>query len=61
MKLNILEIINKDKILNNHGEKNLIELCKLSDLKIVNGRIDTEKSMASYSCHTPRGNSTIDY
>ena len=57
MKENLLERINKDKIANNHGKK-LIELCKLSDLKIANGRIGTDKSIGSYTCHTPRGSST---
>ena len=60
MKENLLERINKDMIANNHGKK-LIELCKLSDLKIANGRIGTGKSIGSYTCHTPRGSSTIDY
>ena len=60
MKENLLERINKDKIANNHGKK-IIELCKLSDLKIANGRIGTDKSIGSYTCHTPRGSSTLDY
>ena len=60
MKENLLERINKGKIVNNHGEK-IIELCKLFDLKIANGRIVTDKSIGSYTCHTPRGSSTVDY
>ena len=60
MKEYLLERINKDKIVNNHG-KILIELCKLSDLKIANGRIGTDKSIGSYTCHAPRGSSIIDY
>ena len=51
MNENLLERINKDKIVNNHGKNNL--LCKLSDLKIANGRIDTDKSIGSYTWHTP--------
>ena len=51
MKENLLERINKDKIVNNHG-KQLIELCKLSDFKIANERIGTDKSIGSYTCHT---------
>ena len=63
MKENLLERIKKYKIVNNHVKK-LIEICKLSDLKIVNGtygRIGTDKSIGSYTCHTPRGSSIIDY
>ena len=41
--LNITNRVNKDKCLNHNGKK-LIELCKISDLKIVNGRIGTDKS-----------------
>ena len=33
----------------------------LSDLKIANGRMGTDRSIRSYTCHTPRGSSTIDY
>ena len=45
----------------NHNGKKLIELCKISDLKIVNGRIGTDKSFGNYTCHTTKGQSTIDY
>ena len=58
--LNITNRVNKDKCLNHNGKK-LIELCKISDLKIVNGRIGTEKSFGNYTCHTTKGQSTIDY
>ena len=44
-----------------HNGKKLIELCKISDLKIVNGRIGTDKSVGNYTCHTTKGQSTIDY
>ena len=39
-------------IVNINGKK-LIELCKLSYLKIANGRIGADKSIGSYTCHTP--------
>ena len=58
--LNITNRVNKYKCLNHNGKK-LIELCKISDLKIVNGRIGTDKSFANYTCHTTKGQSTIDY
>ena len=51
---------NKDKHVNNNGKK-LIELCKMSDLKIANGRVGADKCLGNYTCHTSRGNSTIDY
>ena len=58
--LNITNRVNKDKCLNHNGNK-LIELCKISYLKIVNGRIGTDKSFGNYTCHTTKGQSTIDY
>ena len=58
--LNITNRVNKDKCLNHNGKKP-IELCKISDLKIVNGRIGTDKSFGNYTCHTTKGQSTIDY
>ena len=45
----------------NHNGNKLIELCKISDLKIVNGRIGTDKYFGNYTCHTTKGQSTIDY
>ena len=58
--LNITNRVNRDKCLNHNGKK-LIELCKISYLKIVNGRIGTDKSFGNYTCHTTKGQSTIDY
>ena len=46
--------------MNNNGRK-LIELCKISDLKIVNGRVGRDKHIGNYTCYTSRGKSTIDY
>ena len=46
--------------MNNNGRK-LIELCKISDLKIVNGRVGRDKHIWNYTCYTSRGKSTIDY
>ena len=57
---NITDRINKDQHVNNNGKK-LIELCKMSNLKIINGRIGKDKLMGSYTCHTNNGKSTIDY
>ena len=37
-KQGIINRVNEDTYLNNNGRK-LIELCKISDLKVVNGRV----------------------
>ena len=47
---NIIERANRDKYINKNGKK-LIELCKMSDLKIVNGRISKYK-YGEYTCQT---------
>ena len=49
-KLGIIIWANEDKHLNNNGRK-LIELCKMCDLKIVNGRVGRDKHMELYLLH----------
>ena len=51
---------NKDKTVNYSG-KNLIELCKVHDLCIVNGRLGSDKNNGDFTCYTHNGASTIDY
>ena len=50
----------KDKTLNQNG-KNLLEFCKISDLKILNGRVGSDANVGNYTCHTGMGSSLIDY
>ena len=52
--------VNMDAYVNNNG-KRLIELCKMSDLKIANGRIGRDKILGNFTCHTSNGKNTIDY
>ena len=59
-KHDLLERMNKDGYTNNNGNK-LIELCKMSDLKIANGRMGKDRGIGNYTCHTTNGNSTIDF
>jgi hypothetical protein len=50
---------NTDKFINNFGRK-LLELCKATGLRIVNGRhVDDSVGNATFFCS--RGNSLIDY
>ena len=51
---------NKDKHMNRNGKK-LIDFYKMSDMKILNGRIGKDKSLGNFTCYTTRGSSTIDY
>ena len=41
---------NEDKIINQQG-KALIELCKSTDLKIINGRYGNDRNIGSYTCY----------
>ena len=45
----------KDGHINNNGNK-VIELCKMSDLKIANGRIGKYRAIVNYTFHTTTGN-----
>ena len=51
---------NKDKTINQQG-KALIELCKSTDLKIINGRYGDDSDIGSYTCCKYNGKSTVDY
>ena len=52
-KQGIINRANEDKQLNNNGRK-LNELWKMSDLKIVNGRVGKDKHIGNYTCCTSR-------
>ena len=56
----LLKRVNKDGYTNNNGNK-LIELRKMSDLKIANVRLGKDMGIGNYTCHTTNGYSTIDY
>ena len=49
---------NADIIVNENGKK-LIDLCKVTDLKIMNGRIG--ENTDNFTCYTGMGKSAIDY
>ena len=49
-----------DKHINNYGRL-LIDLCTSTKLRIVNGRIGNDCNIGSFTCHTPRGSSVVDY
>jgi hypothetical protein len=45
---------------NEYGNK-LINLCKATGLKIVNGRLGNDKNIGNYTCHAPLGSSVVDH
>ena len=50
---------NCDVIMNNHG-RNLVELCKMLNIKIVNGRFGGDNNKGDFMCFTTNGKSCID-
>ena len=57
---NLMNRVNMDAYVNNNGNR-LIELCRMSNLKIANGRIGRDKRLGNFTCYTSNGQSTIDY
>ena len=45
----------------NKNEKKLIDMCKLSKLKILNGRMGRNRVIGNYTCCTSRGKIVVDY
>ncbi|XP_053395382.1 uncharacterized protein LOC123523921 isoform X1 [Mercenaria mercenaria] len=51
---------NMDKKVNEQG-KFLLEFCKSTGLRILNGRMGLDKNIGKYTCINSQGSSTIDY
>ena len=51
---------NKDAKINTNGRL-LVDLCKTTEIAIVNGRIGQDKNHGDYTCTTHNGKSNIDY
>ena len=41
--------------------KELINICRQTGFKIVNGRLGHDQDLGDFTCHTPAGSSTVDY
>ena len=53
--------VNEDRIVNSHG-RSIIELCKMCNIRIINGRINPDGSRGGkLTCITHNGCSTVDY
>ena len=53
--------VNKDIIINSNGRK-LIELCQVTDVNIINGRVGKDGAIGEYyTCHRYNGKRAIDY
>ena len=50
-----------DDLKSNRYGKELIELCKSSNMRIMNGFFQNSKATGSFTCYTPCGKSLIDY
>ena len=51
---------NEDHVVNTQG-RSVLEVCKICDLRIVNGRSGLDKDIGRYTCYTHNGRSTVDY
>ena len=51
---------NMDRIINSAGY-NLLDLCKINDLCILNGRFGQDRNVGAFTCYTHNGASCIDY
>ena len=54
------KIHNKDIVVNGNGEA-LIDLCLVTNMRIVNGRLGSDKGIGELTYRHTTGNSTIDY
>ena len=51
---------NMDTVVNSQG-KSLIELCRMCNIRILNGRVRSDKGIGHYTCFTYNGMSCVDY
>ena len=51
---------NSDKVINNNGRK-LIDMCKMCNLRIANGRLGHDAGVGNFTCRTYNGQSCVDY
>ena len=51
---------NMDSVVNAQGQR-MIDICKMCNLRIMNGRFGTDEGIGKYTCHTYNGSSTVDY
>ena len=50
----------EDQVTNEFGHL-LLDICKSTTLRIVNGRYYNDAGIGSFTCHTPNGHSLVDY
>ena len=41
--------------------RNLLQMCKELDLRIVNGSYGSDSQVGNFTCHKPKGESCVDY
>ena len=51
---------NCDKLVNTNGRL-LLDMCKTTEMSIVNGRVGDDKEIGAFTCHTHNGKSLIEY
>ena len=56
----MLNRVSQDKVVNEHGNY-LLNFCKASGLRIINGRIGNDGGIGKFTCVTENGCSVVDY
>ena len=52
---------NQDNVTNNYGRQ-LLDICKVTGVRIINGRYHNDAHIGRFTCHTANdGHSTVDY
>ena len=51
---------NCDKLVNTNGRL-VLDICRTTEMSIVNGRVVVDKGIGAFTCHTLNGKSLIDY
>ena len=52
--------VNEDHIINTQG-RNILDMCKMCDLRILNEMCGADKGHGRFTCTTYNGNSVVDY
>ena len=50
----------KDTVVNVQGHR-ILEMCKMCNLRIINGRFGADGNIGKFTCHTYNGSSLVDY
>ena len=59
--LTLVKRLSQDRCGLSGHDKTILEMCRLSNLRIANGRIFNDKNIGKFTFHESRGSSVVDY